>query len=202
MINQVCRKIIELYKVNKFIETGICHGHTAMIVQAWFSELYGEEFVLEKSHKYEIFEVDNSNDVVQHFSGQNVSHTNFRIFCLDSSEFLRKTKSENFFNESDNLFFFLDAHSTYGECETLKREMKEVAYFKNAIICIDDWNINNNDVYGIDQVKEFISGRTDVYFTTTIPNIGKKSSGIIFLDRFKNELQETLKDLSLTINTL
>lgn len=127
MINHVSKPIMERFKVNKFVETGILQGDTLMIVQDWFIEWFGpqfnsgpwvaipapngmrSQFKPEPHPTAKMYEIDFNEAVIKntnHMKAQ--GNINIHVERAESTEWLKRNLGE--FGPNDSVFFYLDAH--------------------------------------------------------------------------------------------
>ena len=129
MINNVSKSIMERFRVNKFVETGILQGDTLMIVQSWFIEWYGNEFnsgpwvsypakngsrhpqPMPQPYFARMYEVDFNENIVEYIRDWKAQgNVNIQVDKADSTKWLQKSIDGGEFRLEDSIFFYLDAH--------------------------------------------------------------------------------------------
>ena len=126
MINHVSKPIMEIFHVNKFVETGILQGDTLMIVQDWFVEWFGPQFNSgpwasipapngtqhpspPSKCEARMYEIDFNDAVIKNVNHMKAQgNINIQVDKAESTEWLKKNITE--FTQSDSVFFYLDAH--------------------------------------------------------------------------------------------
>lgn len=203
MINTVAKEIIKLFKVNKFVETGIHQGETLGTVIGWFSEMYEDFNNIEKG-RYAIYDVDL---VREYFDKAVIKYGNYNKNVYienDSSEkFLKRLIDNNTFGEDDICMFYLDSH--WYDYWPLRDEIKEILRLEKSIILIDDFYTPGKpfgyDTYqevrlDLNYIKPIIAGKTDYIYYSAISNRDNRGMALIFIG-YKEEELTKMKGLPL-----
>lgn len=204
MINRIAKEIIRLFKVNKFVETGIHHSETLGVVIKWFSELY-EDFNNNANGRYTIYDMD----IVKEYSEKAIKiyGKDNRIIVIgneSSEKFLKRLIDDNMIKEDDVCMFYLNAHGY--EYWPLRDEIKEILRLRKAIILIDDfytpgkpygYDTYNGSRLDLNYIRDLINNRTDGIYYASIANRDNRGMAIIFVDYKEEELNVLLNGLPL-----
>lgn len=206
MINYLAKPIIQRFKIEKFVETGVFMGDTMLIVQDWFCDMFGDEFNTGpwgqgKKGRYRMYEVEWSREYFENFiKPRHQNQINVECINSDSVAWLKSVIDSGELSNQDRCFFYLDAHA-HGSPnpEPMRDEIRQVLRLRNQIICIDDWAVpgKNPDIYNTGMIWDLIKDRTDVIYYSDKHNFHGKWSCYIFIDRMSNELDELLQGLPL-----
>jgi hypothetical protein len=199
-INKVAKDIIEKFNITTFVETGIYQSLTAGMVYQYFKDLGVDDFSM--------YEVDIHAPYVAMGSAK---YPDKRIEFVesDSVKFLDKHVEDHFDDPSRHLFF-LDAHvhigigsnPLFGEIDAILRMEN------NPIIMIDDFanplDGTHNWIYGpdgkplgIESIRNQISSRTDiVYYPIDGEHESQQGQAIIFVDEYRDDLDDMLSDIA------
>ncbi len=208
-INVVVKSLIELFVINKYVETGINEGGSLRTAHGWLKAL---------SEPFHMYAVDNVRGCCDRVIDEFKDEDNVQIICDTSVKYLKELLQSGLVSsEQDRVLFFLDAHT---DTESpLREEIQQVLKLANKpIIVIDDFKFLDKswDAYGyatfrrVDQtgmvvaqacgtefVRDLLNGRADAVYHCLIPNHQGRGNGLIFVDRDQDELQPLLESLPL-----
>lgn len=208
-INHIVERIIRLFGVNDYVETGINTGGSLRTVYGWFKDIGLEQFHL--------YAVDKDNGCYLRVADEFKDEPRVFVHCDRSVRFLDELlQSEVITSSQDRVLFFLDAHT---DTESpLRDEIRQVLKLTNKpIVVIDDFKFLDKpwadygyatfrradkpggvfvQVCGTEFIKDLLVGRADAVYHCVIPNHQGRGTGLIFIDRGQEELR-LLESLSL-----
>lgn len=167
MVNVIAKDILEIFKINQFVETGIYLGTQIKFVSDWLIEMYGDD--------YKMLEIDLNGEFVENAKKTYKNNKNIDIFEGCSSVWLKKMVDSQLFDKKRTMFF-LDAH--WNEYIPLRDELTSLLKLKNKpIIAIDDFYnpfdsgnfspgngfwMNSNLPCGTEYIRDLLGDRVDV----------------------------------------
>tara|TARA_Y100000592_G_scaffold91377_1_gene151441 strand:+ start:4915 stop:5520 length:606 start_codon:yes stop_codon:yes gene_type:complete len=191
MINDVAKEIIDAFKTDMFVETGFFRGSTTTVIRSWFKDLSILEIEINPlycNYGKHIFRNDPNTEIV----------------LSDSKIFLENNISKFF--RSNNPMFYLDAHWDPKNWP-LRNEIMSICKLNSPIIIIDDFKtpdetggiskIHGYDSYlGVDCDKDYIldliKPHTDCILYAKKPTIDGQGCGIIFINKYYDEIKSNL----------
>ncbi len=180
MIDIFCKAVIEKLNINKFIETGTFQGESVAQVSMWFSELYPQFGQIEKmvisgakggnpwnahiaypvfkavskNSKAKIYSVDCNPELYETAKELFSTNSNIILACRSSEQFIKELIDSGEISDSDNCFFFLDAHqleySDKLEYWPLHDEISQILRLNRFVIVIDDFVVPGHPDFGYD----------------------------------------------------
>lgn len=168
--NEMMKTFLRLkdeFRINTFVETGTFKGINA--------ELYAHYFL-------DVFTVEINNDFFEISKERLKRFKNVHIFHMSSWKFLTEFKNDyEKMKRTDTVFFYFDAHFydpslPYEDKWVVIKELRALEHFKNAIICIHDFEcvdlgyLNYADEHlNFDLIKSYLNKINEnfVYYTNS-----------------------------------